>query len=90
VHLVLPTASELLGLERRDVEVGAGVLHVRRAQTARSQRSVPMPLRARQALAGLPAESTPAWCSRRLQKGRDDLNKLPPSLAASRTNESPG
>ena len=47
--------SELLGLERRDVDTDAGLLHVRGTKTARSQRSVPVPLRARQALADLPA-----------------------------------
>jgi integrase len=45
--------SELLGLERRDV--GDGVLNVRGTKTARSKRSVPVPLRARQAFEGLPA-----------------------------------
>ena len=45
--------SELLGLERRDV--GEGLLTVRGTKTARSRRSVPVPLRARQALDGLPA-----------------------------------
>ena len=45
--------SELLGLERRDI--GEGVLDVRGTKTARSRRSVPVPLRARQALDGLPA-----------------------------------
>jgi integrase len=45
--------SELLGLERRDV--GEGVLDVRGTKTARSRRSVPVPLRARQALEELPA-----------------------------------
>ncbi len=45
--------SELLGLERRDI--GEGVLNVRGTKTARSRRSVPVPLRARQALDGLPA-----------------------------------
>ena len=44
--------SELLGVERRDV--GDGVLNVRGTKTARSRRSVPVPLRARQALDGLP------------------------------------
>jgi integrase len=47
--------SELLGLERRDVDTDAGLLHVRGTKTARSQRSVPVPLRARHALADLPA-----------------------------------
>jgi integrase len=47
--------AELLGTERRDVDTDAGLLHVRGTKTARSQRSVPMPLRARQALAELPA-----------------------------------
>jgi integrase len=45
--------SELLGLERRDV--GEGVLNVRGTKTARSRRSVPVPMGARQALDGLPA-----------------------------------
>jgi integrase len=45
--------SELLGLERRDI--GDRVLNVRGTKTARSRRSVPVPLRARQALDGLPA-----------------------------------
>jgi integrase len=45
--------GELLGLERRDV--GDGVLNIRGTKTARSRRSVPVPLRARQALEGLPA-----------------------------------
>ena len=45
--------SELLGLERRDI--GDGLLNVRGTKTARSRRSVPVPLRARQALDGLPA-----------------------------------
>lgn len=47
--------SELLGLERRDVDLDAGLLHVRGTKTARSRRSVPVPLRARQALATVPA-----------------------------------
>jgi integrase len=46
--------SELLGLERRDVDLDAGLLHVRGTKTARSQRSVPVPQRARQALDELP------------------------------------
>jgi integrase len=46
--------SELLGLERRDVDLEAGLLHVRGTKTARSQRSVPVPQRARQALEELP------------------------------------
>jgi integrase len=46
--------SELLGLERRDLDLEAGLLHVRGTKTARSRRSVPGPLRARQALEGLP------------------------------------
>lgn len=46
--------SELLGLERRDVDLEAGLLHVRGTKTQRSRRSVPVPLRARQALEGLP------------------------------------
>lgn len=45
--------SELLSLERRDI--GDGVLSVRGTKTARSRRSVPVPLRARQALEELPA-----------------------------------
>jgi integrase len=47
--------SELLGLERRDVDLDGGLLNVRGTKTLRSQRSVPVPLRARQALADLPA-----------------------------------
>jgi integrase len=46
--------SELLGLERRDVDLDAGLLHVRGTKTARSQRSVPVPTRARQVLDELP------------------------------------
>jgi integrase len=46
--------SELLGLERRDVDLDAGLLHVRGTKTARSQRSVPVPARARQVLDELP------------------------------------
>jgi integrase len=46
--------SELLGLERRDVDLDAGLLHVHGTKTARSERSVPMPLRARQVLDELP------------------------------------
>jgi integrase len=42
--------SELLGLERRDLDLEAGVLNVRGTKTARSRRTVPVPLRARQAL----------------------------------------
>jgi len=45
--------SELLSLERRDL--GDGVLNVRGAKTARSRRSVPVPLPAAQALDELPA-----------------------------------
>lgn len=45
--------SELLALERRDVE--PGLLHVRGTKTAKSRRSVPLPLRASQALSELPA-----------------------------------
>jgi integrase len=44
--------SELLSLERRDLETG--LLHVRGTKTARSRRSVPVPLRASLALAELP------------------------------------
>jgi len=44
--------AELLSLERRDV--GEGVLNVRGTKTARSLRTVPVPLRARQALETLP------------------------------------
>jgi integrase len=58
--------SELLALERGDVDTAGGVLHVRRtldghggtkpsAKTRRSLRTVPLPLRAREALAELPA-----------------------------------
>ena len=47
--------SELLALERRDVDLGTSLLHVRGTKTARSRRSVPVPLRARQALEELPA-----------------------------------
>jgi integrase len=46
--------AELLGLERRDVDLDAGLLHVRGTKTARSQRSVPVPTRARQVLDELP------------------------------------
>jgi integrase len=45
--------AELLGLERGDV--GAGELNVRGTKTARSRRPVPVPLRAAEALSGLPA-----------------------------------
>jgi integrase len=45
--------SELLSLERRDI--GDGVLNIRGTKTARSRRSVPVPLRARQALEKLSA-----------------------------------
>jgi integrase len=45
--------SELLSLERRDV--GDGTLEVHGRKTRRSRRSVPVPLRAAQALSGLPA-----------------------------------
>jgi integrase len=45
--------SKLLRLERRDI--GDGVLNIRGTKTARSRRSVPLPLRARQALEELPA-----------------------------------
>lgn len=48
--------SELLSLERRDVV--DGVLNVRGTKTARSRRSVPVPLRAGQALNELPARLT--------------------------------
>ncbi len=44
--------AELLALERRDV--GDGVLNVRGTKTPRSRRTVPLPLRASQALAELP------------------------------------
>jgi integrase len=44
--------SELLALERGDV--GEGVLRVNGTKTRRSVRTVPVPLRARQALEGLP------------------------------------
>ena len=57
--------EEWIGLERRDVDIRNGVVHVRRVFTdgelklygkqARSLRAVPLPLRAAQALAGLPA-----------------------------------
>jgi len=57
--------SELLALERADVDLAGGILHVRRTldgeggtkasgKTRRSLRTVPLPLRARQALAELP------------------------------------
>jgi integrase len=45
--------AELLGLERRDV--GDGVLNVRGTKTARSKRTVPLPVPARQALEEVPA-----------------------------------
>ncbi len=45
--------SELLGLERRDI--GDGVLNVRGTKTRRSVRQVPLPTRAKSALALLPA-----------------------------------
>jgi len=44
--------AELLALERRDV--GEGVLRVNGTKTRRSVRTAPLPLRARQALEGLP------------------------------------
>jgi integrase len=44
--------SELLGLERRDV--ADGVLNVRGTKTRRSQRAVPLPAKAQEALDGLP------------------------------------
>jgi integrase len=58
--------SELLALERGDVDQAAGVLHVRRTldsnggtkatgKTKRSLRAVPLPLRPREALAELPS-----------------------------------
>ena len=57
--------SELLALERADVDLAGGILHVRRTldgeggtkasgKTRRSLRSVPLPLRARLALSELP------------------------------------
>ena len=45
--------AELLALERRDF--GDGVLNVRGTKTPRSRRTVPLPLRASEALAELPA-----------------------------------
>ena len=45
--------GELLGLERRDV--GDGVLHVNGSKTRRSIRTVPLPLKAAEALSMLPA-----------------------------------
>ena len=47
--------AELLGAERRDVDLDNGLLHVRGTKTLRSVRAVPLPLRAREALAELPA-----------------------------------
>lgn len=44
--------AELLALERSDV--GEGILNVRGTKTARSRRTVPVPLRASQALSALP------------------------------------
>jgi integrase len=44
--------GELLGLERGDV--GSGVLNVRGTKTARSRRTVPVPMRAARALSELP------------------------------------
>lgn len=46
--------SELLELERRDLDLDNGLLHVRGTKTARSRRSVPVPLRAHQALSEIP------------------------------------
>jgi integrase len=70
--------SELLGLERRDIDLDAGLLHVRGTKTARSQRSVPMPQRARQALADLPARVDTRLVFPAPVGGRYELNNFRP------------
>ena len=61
--------AELLGLERRDV--GEGELRLRGRKTARSLRSTPLPLRARQARStGYLRGSIPGCSSRRRQVAR--------------------
>jgi len=70
--------SELLGLERRDVDLDAGLLHVRGTKTARSQRSVPVPLRARQVLAELPARLDTRLVFPAPAGGRYDPNNFRP------------
>ncbi len=74
--------SELLALERAEIDPAGGILHVRRTldgeggtkasgKTRRSLRSVPLPLRARLALSELPPRlSTPASSSRLPHAGR--------------------
>ena len=70
--------SELLGLERRDVDLDAGLLHVRGTKTARSQRSVPVPARAHQALAELPARLDTRIVFPAPAGGRYELNNFRP------------
>ena len=66
--------EEWIALERRDVDTRTGIVHVRRVVTdgelklygkqARSLRTVPLPVRAAEALADLPARIDTPYCFR--------------------------
>ena len=67
--------EEWIALERRDIDVRSGIVHVRRVFTdgelkpygkqTRSLRAVPLPVRASEALAALPRGLIPRCCFRR-------------------------